>query len=70
MEYDLKAVTADLNLCGAIEDFADEKNISIDEARHILVNSSMYKMLYDFDTGLWCEGPDYLRDTYERSKNL
>ena len=32
-------------------------------------SSPAYKMLFDYSTGLWMEGPDYLRDTFEDTLN-
>ncbi len=68
MKYDVKANMADLILVSAIEDMAMDMNISIEKARHKLLISKTYKDLYNFDTGLWKEGPDYLRDFYKTVK--
>lgn len=56
---------ANMVLTDAIEDFASENNISIAEARDILLSSEACEGLYDFDTKLWAEGPDYFRCFYE-----
>ena len=66
MQYSVMATCADLTLANAIEDMAREEHISIDAARTALLESKTYKCLYDFETGLWQEGPDYLIDTYKR----
>ena len=66
MQYEKMAACADMTLTNAIEDMAKEEHITIDEARSRLLESKTYECLYDFDTGMWMEGPDYLRDTYKR----
>ena len=57
---------ADMILTDAIEDMADEDNISIEEARNKLLSSNAYKCLYNFDSGMWMEGSDYFLDYYRR----
>ena len=44
------------------------KKISVEKARQKFVNSKTYKCLYNFDTGLWKEGSDYLREFYNKVK--
>lgn len=56
---------ANMVLTDVIEDFAAENNISIGEARDRLFASEACEGLYDFDTKLWAEGPDYFRSFYE-----
>lgn len=41
-----------------------------DEAFFQFASSSAYKMLFDYSTGLWREGPDYLRGIFEETKAL
>jgi hypothetical protein len=53
---------ADMTLANAIEDMAREYNILESEARDRILNSKAYECLYDFESGLWMEGPDYFRD--------
>ncbi len=48
-----------------LEDYCTEKNVSFDDAFFKFISSRTYSMLFDFSTGLWMEGPDYLRDTFE-----
>lgn len=48
-----------------LEDYCSEKNVSFDDAFFKFVSSQAYSMLFDYSTGLWREGPDYLRDTFE-----
>lgn len=65
MSYDVMNTCANLILSGAIEDFAAENNISIGEARHQIFSSRACESLYNFNTKLWGEGPDYFLAFYE-----
>lgn len=66
MSSDVITTCADMTLADAIEDFAVEEGISIAEARDRLLVSKAYKCLYDPDSNLWMEGPDYFLDFYRR----
>ena len=50
-----------------LEDYSNEKGISFDDAFFKFVASPAYKMLFDYSTGLWREGPDYLRGIFEET---
>ena len=50
-----------------LEDFSTENGITFDEAFLTFVVSPTYKMLFDYSTGLWREGPDYLKSIFEKS---
>ena len=39
--------------------------ISFENAMIQFAESSTYGMLFDFDTAIWKEGPDYLLELYE-----
>ena len=39
--------------------------ISFNDVFFRFVTSPAYKMLFDYSTGLWMEGPDYLRNIFE-----
>ena len=45
--------------------YAKLHDISFEEAIIRFAESSTYNMLFDFDTAIWREGPDYLLATYE-----
>ena len=60
---------ADMILTDAIEDMADEENISIIQARNKIISSGAYDCLYNFETGLWMEGPDYFRCFVRQMEN-
>ncbi len=40
------------------------------ETRKKLMTSKAYECLYDFDSGLWQEGPSYFIDFYRRIEGL
>ena len=63
-----KSFCATLILTAAIMDMAEDEGISRQEARSRIINSPAYDAIYNFDTGLWAEGPDYFRSFYESVK--
>lgn len=65
MSYEQKVFCADLILTDAIMDMADDEGISRQEARKRIINSPAYDALYNFNTGLWANGPDYFRAFYQ-----
>ena len=54
-----------------LEKYAEKKKISFDEAMKQYGESESYAALFDYDTELWKEGPDYLLEWFEEeiSKN-
>lgn len=66
MKIEQKKFCADLILTDAIMDMAAEEDITWQEARGKIINSRAYTDLYDFETGLWANGPDYFRDYYSK----
>ena len=66
MTYVKMKACADMTLATAIEDLAENDNISIEEARNRVIESKTYRCLYDFETGMWMEGADYFRDTLNK----
>ena len=62
-----KRFCADLILTDAIMDMAEEDGITWQEARSKIINSNAYIALYDLETGLWGNGPDYFRDFYKKT---
>ena len=70
MPYDMMSSCADLTLTAAIEDLAGKSNHTKDEIRKALMLSEAYDCLYDFDTGLWKEGPAYFIDFYKRLESI
>lgn len=43
-----------------LDDYAKSENITFDEAIRQFTTSIAYIALFDYETGLWKEGPDYL----------
>lgn len=62
-----KRFCADLILTDAIMDMAEEDGITWQEARSKIINSNAFTALYDLETGLWGNGPDYFRDFYKKT---
>ncbi len=50
-----------------LTDYCDDTGASFNDTFFRFVTSPAYKMLFDYSTGLWMEGPDYLRSTFEDS---
>ena len=48
-----------------LEDYCPETGIPFNQAFFEFVTSPAYKELFDYSTGLWREGPDYLRNIFE-----
>jgi hypothetical protein len=48
-----------------LEDYSAMNHINFEEALLLFGQSKTYQALYDFSTGMWREGPDYLRDWFE-----
>ncbi len=51
-----------------LEDYSKDTNISYEKAFFQFVKSPAYEELFDFSTGLWREGPDYLRERFLERK--
>lgn len=63
-----KEVCAIVVMRSMLEDHVSETGMPFDEAFFQFASSSAYKMLFDYSTGLWREGPDYLRGIFEETK--
>lgn len=48
-----------------LEKYAEKNNITFDDAFFQFTNSRAYSALFDYDTGIWSEGPDYLMNFFE-----
>ena len=66
MTYEKKKACADMTLANAIEDMSRYDKVPLAEARNIILESKAYDCLYNFETGMWMEGPDYLRDIVKK----
>ncbi|NHM16543.1 hypothetical protein GMI69_07725 [Eggerthellaceae bacterium zg-887] len=51
-----------------LEDFSAEKECPFPEALVRFAESRTYRTLFDYDTRLWAEGPDYLRGVWMREE--
>ena len=69
MNKDLKVLTIQLILTNAISDYAKEKDKSISEVRDEFINTGTYDAIYDEETGLCTQGPDYLINFFEELKD-
>ena len=49
-----------------LEMYAKKYHVTFDEALDGFTKSDTYNALYDFDTGLFREGPVYLLEWYEK----
>ena len=45
---------------------AQEKQISYEDALLLFAGSRIYDALFDFDTGIWKESPEYHLDLYNK----
>lgn len=48
-----------------LEKYSNEKNMGFEDAFLEFVSSRTYEAIFDFETGIWKEGPDYFKDLYE-----
>lgn len=48
-----------------LTDYCDAPGVSFNDVFFRFVISPAYKMLFDYSTGLWMEGPDHLRSIFE-----
>lgn len=62
--------TADLIFTDAVQDYALRANLPVSEVRDQMIDSGAYDALYDFDTGLWTQGPDYFIDFFLKMKRV
>lgn len=61
---------ADLIFTDAVQDYALRANLPVSEVRDQMIDSGAYDALYDFDTGLWTQGPDYFIDFFLKMKRV
>ena len=52
-----------------IEKYSEKNFIPFEEAFFQFTNSYIYDALFDYETGIWMEGPDYLMNLYEDALN-
>ena len=61
-----KNICAILTMRMMLEDYSQAKNIPFKEALLQFSLSTTYKMLFNLETGLWKEGPNYIQSLYEK----
>ena len=68
---DRKETTAITVMRTMLVTYSEEKHIPFEQAILDFSQSETYEDLFDFDTEIWKEGPEYLRGLYdeERSKS-
>ena len=49
-----------------LQEYSEKYNVKFDDALDLFTMSDTYKALYDFDSKLFREGPDYLLEWFER----
>ncbi len=50
-----------------LEIYSERNSISIDEALTWFSSTQVYNALFDFETSLWKEGPEYILDLLQKS---
>lgn len=53
-----------------LEKYSEKHNISFDEAFSLFAKSQIYNQLFDYETRLRAEGPDYLLKLFEDNINI
>lgn len=66
MTTDQKETCAVISMRDAVALLAQEKQISYEDALLLFAGSRIYDALFDFDTGIWKESPEYLLDLYNK----
>lgn len=61
---------ADMIAADAIQDLADKLGKPKSEIRTLVVESPAFETLYDFESDMWQEGPDYFASLVLGSKNI
>lgn len=65
---DSKELAMELLCAMTIEEIAEETNDDIEDVYREFRRSKTFEMLFDEETGLWLNGPDYVAYEYESSK--
>ena len=50
-----------------LQNYARDKGMPFEDVLLLFVTASTYQILFDFDTQVWKEGPDYLRSLFEKA---
>ena len=49
-----------------LQRYAQDKGLTFEDAFFAFSTSTTYEVLFDFETEVWKEGPDYLRSLFEK----
>lgn len=66
MTTDQKETCAVISMRDAVALLAQERQISYEDALLLFADSRIYDALFDYDTGIWKESPEYLLDLYNK----
>ena len=69
MNADIMKQCADMIFADTVQDLAARSGKPVTEVRNSNIESPAYEALYDFETGLWQEGPDYFAHFYEQVRD-
>lgn len=61
-----KETCAVISMRDAAALLAQEKHIPYEDALLLFAGSRIYDALFDFDTGIWKESPEYFLDLYNK----
>ena len=70
MTLEIMQQCADMIATDAIQDLAEKLGKPEGDIRVLVVESPAYEALYDFETGMWQEGPDYFASLVMGSHNV
>ena len=70
MTLEIMQQCADMIATDAIQDLAEKLGKPEGDIRVLVVESPAYEALYDFETGMWQEGPDYFASLVMGSRNV
>ena len=51
-----------------VEKYAEKSGVPFEDAFFRFTRSCIYDALFDYETGIWMEGPDYLMGLYEEAQ--
>lgn len=67
ISYETKEACAVETMRYMLDQYSQDTSLSFGEALLKFSMSTTYQVLFDFDTAVWKEGPDYLRSLFERA---
>lgn len=70
MTLEIMQQCADMIATDAIQDLAEKLGKPEGDIRALVVESPAYEALYDFETDMWQEGPDYFASLVMGSHNV